>query len=113
LRYEPIAEQAAAVFNEMTDKYLNHTATRVPTAKEPPGAPVDTMPGLKDLGYTGTKGYLLQGADASEAVAIKAALLEGYSYDVIRDCSYTDFGVDMRRNETTGYTLVAIILGGA
>lgn len=103
LRYNPVVEQAAEVINRSTDDYLNHTATRIPI--------LDPLEGLKDLGYGGTKAYLLQGADRSDALAIKGALLEGYA--AIPDCSYTDFGVSARRNETTGYNLVSSVLAGA
>jgi hypothetical protein len=103
LRYNPVVEQVARVINRSTDDYLNHTATRVPIP--------DPLDGLKDLGYGGTKAYLLQGADRSDALAIKGALLEGYA--AIPDCSYTDFGVSMWRNETTGYNLVSSVLAGA
>jgi hypothetical protein len=111
-QYDPVLEQGAKVYNEMAYKYLNHTATRVPTAKEPPGAPVDPMPGLKDLGFTGSKAYLLQGANESQGIAIKGAILEGRAYEVIDDCTYTGFGVDMRNSPDTGYNLTAIILAG-
>jgi hypothetical protein len=103
LRYNPVVQQAAEVINRSTDDYLNHAATRVPI--------LDPLEGLKDLGYGGTKAYLLQGADRSDALAIKGALLEGYA--AIPDCSYTDFGVSMRRNETTGYNLASSVLAEA
>jgi hypothetical protein len=103
LRYNPVVQQVAEVINRSTDDYLNHAATRVPI--------LDPLEGLKDLGYRGTKAYLLQGADRSDALAIKGALLEGYA--AIPDCSYTDFGVSMRRNETTGYNLASSVLAQA
>jgi len=93
LRYNPVVEQVTQIIIRSTDTYLNRAATRVPTA--------DPLEGLKDLGCGGTKAYLLQGADKSESVAIKGALLEGYA--TIPDCSCTDFGVSMLRNEATGY----------
>lgn len=110
LNYHATVEQAAGVFNQMTDDYLNHTATRVQNKDTAPGSIPDPLPGLKDLGYGGTKAYLLQGAQKSEARAIKGALLQGYASSKISDCSYTDFGVDMRRNQRTGYDLAAVML---
>ncbi len=110
LRFNPLLGQAAEVFNRLTDEYLAHTATRVPTANEAPGEPVDPLPGLKDLGYNATKGYVLQGANKNEALAIKGVLLEGHAYRAIADCSYTDFGASVRQNERTGYILASVVL---
>lgn len=110
LNYHSTVEQAAGVFNQMTDDYLSHTATRVQNKDTTPGSISDPLPGLKNLGYGGTKAYLLQGAQKSEARATKATLLQGYASNKISDCSYTDFGVDMRRNPRTGYELAAVVL---
>ncbi len=102
LHYSPVVEQAAEVINRSTDDYLNLTATHVPIA--------DPLPGLKDLGYSGNKAVLLQGAQKNEANAIMGALLQGYAD--IPDCSYTDFGANIRQNETTGYNLISLVLAG-
>jgi hypothetical protein len=102
LRDNPIVEQAADIINRSTDDYLNHTATRTPIE--------DPLPGLKDLGYTGNKAVLLLGSNPNEAGALKGALLEGYA--AIPDCSYTDYGVSVRRNESTGHSLISIVLAG-
>lgn len=110
LQYHPTVEQAAGVFNEMTDDYLSHTATRVQNKDTAPGSIPDPLIGLKNLGYGGTHAYLLQGAKQDEALAIKGALLQGYASGTISDCSFTDFGVDMRRNQRTGYSLAAVVL---
>ncbi len=103
LRYDPVVEQVAQIINRSTDDYLNHAATRVPI--------LDPLEGLKDLGYGGTKAHLLQGASKSDALAIRGAVLQGYG--AIPDCSYTDFGLSVRRNETTGYNLASVVLAGA
>lgn len=113
LRYDPIVERAAEVFNRMTDDYLNHTATRVQNKDTRPGSIPDPLPGLTDLGYAGTKAFLLQGAHHDDALAIKGALLQGYASGKISDCSFTDFGADMRRNERTGYNLVSVVLAAS
>ncbi len=102
LRSDTLIDQIAEIINRSTDGYLNQSATRVPI--------VDAQEGLKELGYNGTKAYLLQGADANEALAIKAALLEGY--DALADCAYADFGASVKRNDATGFTLVVIVLAG-
>ncbi len=102
LQYNAVAEHVAEIINRSTDDYLNQVATRVPIT--------DPLEGLKDLGYEGTKAYLLQGANESDANAIKGALLQGYA--AIPDCSYTDFGVSLRRNERTGYILASVVLAG-
>lgn len=103
LRDEPVAERVADFINQSTDAYLDQTATRVPI--------LNALEGLKNLGYHGTKAYLLQGADKTDAVAIKGALLEGF--DALPDCRYKDFGASLRRNATTGYILVSVVLAGA
>ncbi|MGV0734270.1 hypothetical protein [Mycolicibacter sinensis] len=110
MRYDSVVEQAAEVFNRMTDDYLDHTATRVQNKDTRPGSIPDPVPGLKDLGYPATKAYLIQGAHHDDASAIKAAMLQGYAAGKFDDCSYTDFGVSMRYNERTGYNLAAVIL---
>ncbi|MCV7323032.1 hypothetical protein H7K01_00090 [Mycobacterium intracellulare subsp. chimaera] len=102
MQYNAVAEHVAEIINRSTDDYLNQVATRVPIT--------DPLEGLKDLGYEGTKAYLLQGANESDANAIKGALLQGYA--AIPDCSYTDFGVSLRRNERTGYILASVVLAG-
>jgi hypothetical protein len=102
LRYNSVVEQVAAVINRSTDDYLSHTATQVPIS--------DPLPGLQDLGYGGKKGKLLSGAAKNEVDAIKGALIEGYA--AIPDCSYTDFGVSMLRNQPTGYILTSLVLAG-
>jgi len=99
----PVVDRAAAIINKATDDYLEHIATQVPIT--------DPLSGLKDLGYPGNKAVVLQGARPIEADAIKGMLLEGFA--AIPDCSYTDFGVDVRRNESTGYSLVSVVLAGA
>lgn len=103
LRSDPVVEQVAEKINQSTEDYLNHTATRVPIE--------DPLPGLKILGYGGSKAKALQGAGRTEANAIKGLLLEGY--DKIPDCSYTNYGANMRRNERTDWYLAAVVLAGA
>lgn len=102
-RADPIAEQVADKVNNSTQKYLDHTATEVPIT--------DPMPGLKILGYPGTRATLLQGASRDEAESIKALILQGY--EKLPDCSYTDIGVSTQVNSTTGYVLTAVVLAGA
>ncbi|QLL10536.1 hypothetical protein H0P51_27695 [Mycobacterium vicinigordonae] len=102
LRDNAIVEEAADIVNRSTDDYINHAATHVPID--------DPLPGLKDLGYGGNKAFRLQGSHKNAADALKGVLLEGYK--TIPDCSYKDFGVSVRQNETNGYTLITVILAG-
>lgn len=102
LHYDAVVEQAAEIINRLDDDYVNHTARQEPVS--------DPVPGLKDLGYHGKKGTALKGAAKNNADAIKGMLLEGYA--AVPDCSYTDFGVSLRRNEATGYTFAALVLAG-
>jgi hypothetical protein len=103
LRTDSIAEQVAARVNRSTVDYMNHTATDVPIS--------DPLPGLKILGYGGSHATLVQGASRDEAESIKSLILLGY--DKIPNCAYTDFGVDTRTDESTGYVLTAVVLAGA
>jgi hypothetical protein len=103
LNYNPVVEKAAAIINRSTDDYIDHISTYQ--------AITDPMPGLKDLGYGGNKAALLQGALSNEADAIKGALIQGHA--AIPDCSYTDLGIDVRRNEATDNLLVVYLLAGA
>lgn len=113
LQYNSIVEKAAEVFNRLTDDYLDHTATRVQNKDTNPGAIPDPLPGLKDLGYPGTKAFLIQGTHQTAALAIKAAVLQGDAFNKFSDCSYSDFGADLRRNDRTGYYLAAVVLAAA
>ena len=99
----PIVDQATEIVNRSTSVYIDQSATRVPID--------DPLPGLKLLGYGGSKAKLLRGADASSAIAIKGLLLEGYA--AIPDCSYTDFGARIQRDDATGYYLASVVLAGA
>jgi hypothetical protein len=102
LRYNTVVEHVAEIINRSNVDYINHTATQVPIK--------DAAAGLIDLGYGGKRGVPLQGAATNEVDAIKGVLVEGYA--AISDCSYTDFGVSMLRNESTGYTLASLVLAG-
>jgi len=102
LKYNPLVERAAEIFNQETDAWLLHTAKRMPNT--------DPLPALHDSGYGGSRGVLLAGAGKNEPDAIKGALLEGYA--AIPDCSYTEFGVSVRRNDVAGYDLTAVVLAG-
>jgi hypothetical protein len=103
LRSDPIVEQAARNINQSTDAWIDHTARTVPVP--------DPAPLLDDLGYGGRKSTMLLGAGSSEDAAIKGLLLQGYAR--IPDCSYTDYGADVMRNESTGYFLMTVVLAGA
>jgi hypothetical protein len=102
LRYDPVVEQAAATITRVNAGYVNHTGTTEPVS--------DALPGLKDLGYGGSKATILQGAAPDHGDSVKAMLLEGYA--ALRDCSYTDFGVDVRSDDSTGITYSALVLAG-
>jgi anti-sigma factor RsiW len=102
LRYNPVVEHTAEIAVRSTDEYIEHSATALPLS--------DPLPVLKDLGYAGSKTMLLSGHGSEEADAIKGVLIEGHA--AIRDCSYTDFGVSVRLNETTSYSLASAVLAG-
>jgi hypothetical protein len=103
LRSDSVVEQVAEKINRSTNDWLDHTATQVPIE--------DPLPGLKILGYGGSKAKLLQGAARTDADAIKGMLLEGL--DAIPDCSYKDFGASMLRNEASDHYLTAVVLADA
>lgn len=102
LHYDPVVEQAAATINRVNAGYVDHTGTTQPVS--------DVLPGLKDLGYGGNKATMLQGTAPDEGDSVKAMLLEGYA--AFRDCAYTDFGLDVRTDESTGFTYSALVLAG-
>jgi len=103
LRSDPLVEQAAQNVNRSTDEWLSFTARAVPVP--------DPLPLLHDLGYDGGKATMVLGAGNTEADAIKGLLLQGF--DKIPDCAYTDYGVSVVKNETSGYFLTALVLAGA
>lgn len=100
LQSDPVIDQAAERINETTDKWIDHTARAVPET--------DALPILKDLGYGGSTAVILSGAAKSDADAIRAILLQGYSK--IPDCSYTDFGVSALHNATKDMILTTVVL---
>jgi hypothetical protein len=102
-RFDPVVEQVAQMVTKVTDEWLDHATTQVPVD--------DPLPGLKVLGYGGSKAVALQGAGLKEPDAIKGAMLEGF--DLIADCSYTDFGVSLRQNVRSGYYLAVAVVAGA
>jgi hypothetical protein len=103
LRRDPIADKVAEVINKSISDWLDHTATQVPIE--------DPLPGLKELGYHGSKARMVAGSSrTSQSDAIKGVLLDGYA--AILDCSYADVGFNTVRNERTGNTLSAAVLAG-
>jgi Zn-dependent metalloprotease len=102
LRHNPIVEQVAEISNQTSNSWIDHNGTKIPVK--------DPHVGLHDLCYSGKKGQLLNGAAKSEVDAIHGALLEGY--DKFPDCTFTDFGVSLLRNEKTGYYLTSVVLAG-
>ncbi len=72
LRSNPLVEQVNRIANESTRTYKN----RVSQGAQPVD---DPAPGLKALGYSGTKSKLLRGWADNEADAIKALLLQAQS----------------------------------
>ncbi|MCV7150131.1 hypothetical protein [Mycolicibacterium pyrenivorans] len=117
LRSNPLVEQVNRIANESTRTYKN----RVSQGAQPVD---DPAPGLKALGYSGTKSKLLRGWADNEADAIKALLLQGAvdverdsNLDVqdrppfIADCAFTDYGADMIYDEISGYYTSVILAG--
>lgn len=103
LRADPVVNRVADVVNKSYSDWLDHKVNHAPIK--------DPRPGLKELGYGGAKGVFVGGVSQdSEAEAIKATLLEGF--DKIPDCSYTDYGVSLLRNENSGWYLIALVLAG-
>lgn len=103
LRSDPLVEQAAEIVNQSTNKWIDHTGRAVPVP--------DPQPILKDLGYGGGRAVQIEGAGGTDAEAIAGLLLVGY--DIFPDCSYTDYGVSVIQNQTTGHYLTTVVLAGA
>ena len=103
LRSDPVVEQAADIVNRSTDVWLDHKGRAVPVP--------DPLPVLKDLGYGGGRAVQVQGAGNTDAEAIEGLLLVGY--DIVPDCSYTDFGVSVMQNQSTGHYLAVVVLASA
>lgn len=102
LQSDPLVEKTAGEVNESTDKWLNHDARTEPEA--------DALPRLKDLGYGGSKAAILSGAGVTAAASIKVILLQGYRD--IPDCTYTNYGLSVLHNSSTGRILTTIVLAG-
>ncbi|ORW24339.1 hypothetical protein [Mycobacterium palustre] len=103
LHPNPTVQRVAEVINKSFKDWADHAASHAPIE--------DPLPGLKELGYRGSKGVYFGGASTkSQAEAIRAALLEGYTS--IPDCSYSDIGATMVLDERSGQNLVAVVLAG-
>jgi hypothetical protein len=103
LHRDPIIDRVAEVMNKSTSDWLDHSADQSPI--------LDPMPGLRELGYRGSKARMLAGTSRkTEADSIKGVLLEGY--EAILDCSFTDVGFSTLRNENTGNVLTVTVLAG-
>jgi hypothetical protein len=100
LRSDPIIDQAAEGVNKTTDRWINNASRAVPET--------NALPVLKDLGYNGSKSFILSGASADAGNAIKATILQGWK--VLPDCSYTDFGVSTLYNAKKGMILTTVVL---
>lgn len=103
LRSDPLVEQAAEIVNRSTDAWLDHTGRAAPVP--------NPLPILTDLGYGGGRAVQVEGAGDTDADAIAGLLLIGY--DILPDCSYTDYGVSVIQNQTTGHYLTTVVLAGA
>lgn len=98
-----VVQHVAEVINKSSNDWLDNDTTHVPIT--------DPLPGLKELGYGGSKGTMFGGASAkSQADAIKGALLEGFAR--IPDCSYTDMGASMMFNQGSGENIITVVLAG-
>lgn len=103
LRSDPLVEQAADIVNRSTDRWLDHTGRAVPVP--------EPLPILRDLGYGGGRAVQVEGAGDTDAQAIAGLLIIGY--DILSDCSYTDYGVSVLQNQRTGHYLTTVVLAGA
>jgi hypothetical protein len=112
LRSDPLVQQVSEIALRSTDAYLDHDARAVPISNPLPGIPVlSPLQVLNDRGSRAKKAKLLQGAGHTESDAIDFILISGF--DSIPDCSYTDYGLSMSHNKTSGYFLTAMVLAGA
>jgi hypothetical protein len=102
LRSDPTVQRVAEVINKSFKDWADHNATHVPIE--------DPQPGLNELGYRGKGVYFGGASTKSQAEAIRAALLEGYTF--IPDCAYSDVGASMVLDEGSGQNLVAVVLAG-
>lgn len=86
--------------NQSTSDYVNHRSAAVPFS--------DPMPALKTIGFTGdARGMLLSGTGPTEADALHGVILQYQAFKP--DCTFTQLGVDARR-DPAGYNLAAAIL---
>jgi len=111
-RLDPLVEQVTQIANQSTDVYLDHNARSVPLSDPLPNIPVLTpLQVLNDRGSKAKKAKLLQGAGHTEADAISFITISGYN--TIPDCTYTDYGLSLLHNRTSGYFLAAMVVAGA
>jgi hypothetical protein len=102
LASDPAVTQSAQIINKSYSDWADHTASYPPIT--------DALPGLKELGFRGSKAKYIGGAGKTEADTIKGVLLEGYS--AIPDCSYNVVGYNMVFNESAGKYLAAAVFAG-
>lgn len=111
LKSDPVVQEVSDIANRSTDTYLDHDAQTAPISNPLPGIPgLSPLQVLNDRGSGAKKAKLLQGAGRNEADAIKFILISGYNS--IPDCSYTQYGVSLTQNTTSGYFLTSMVLAG-
>ncbi|MGU3650727.1 hypothetical protein [Mycolicibacterium sp. A43C] len=104
LRYDPQVEHAAQIINDSTRAYIDHTAESIPIDD------VHPLALTRDLGISGDAVYSLKGSGYSEGNAIKGLVVQGFKE--IPNCAYDRFGVDVRDEPNSGYSLAIALLVG-
>lgn len=102
LRPDPTVARVAALSNQSTRDYLEHTARHVPLN--------DPLAVLRELGGDAGTAIQLQGFGPDTATAVKGALLQGNTS--IGVCSFDRVGTSVLRTADGDRVLVVAVLAG-
>jgi hypothetical protein len=98
LQSDPLVTRAAQMANQESREYIRYRSAVVPFT--------DPMPALKTIGFTGSKALLVSGYGKNERDSIHGLIVEGH--DALRDCTWTQYGVDTLEDE--GFILTSVVL---
>jgi hypothetical protein len=122
---DPVLADVSQRTTHEVDGYVRHDARFLPTTLD-----TDLLKALREAGYNTANARLLNGygdyrtggPGDNEAKAIKGAVLQGWGFDALTDCTLTKYGVSaINGGGSDGwpstaprtYSVVVIVLAGA
>ncbi len=127
---DPLLNDVSQNIARESDEYVRHTARSMPTSPDATTGDADLMRLLRESGSAIVKAKLLEGygdpdtggPGDNEAKAIKATVVEGLSFGVFPDCTYTKYGFSAINDDSSQgwpstaprpYTVTALVVAAA